>query len=92
MKIQRSNCEIVETTIDNLEDDFNQLWRSTLSYASESVMAPDIYLCAGNRVVDCSGVGNQAQVFGVIQAELPLLDAAKPFVLVGSKNSLWGNR
>ena len=92
VKIQRSNCEIVETTIDNLEDDFNQLWRSTLSYASESVMAPDIYLCAGNRVVDCSGVGNQAQVFGVIQAELPLLDAAKPFVLVGSKNSLWGNR
>ena len=90
VKIQRSNCSIVETRVEDMEENFNRLWRECLTYASESIVAPDIYLCSGSRVVDCSGAGSQPQVFGVIQAELPMLDPAAPFFLIGSKNQVWG--
>ncbi|MGE4353677.1 MAG: hydantoinase/oxoprolinase family protein [Oscillospiraceae bacterium] len=89
VKIQRSNGVVVKTDHENIKSDFDKLWNNMITYSSESSIAPDLYLCSGGRLLDCSGASGQDLAYNVIKAELPLISSEKDIYLVASKNSLW---
>ena len=52
IKIQRGYSKAVKTTVDASEDTMKSLWEDMAVYQSEVILRPDIYICAGARVMD----------------------------------------
>lgn len=92
IKIQRSNGVVMETSMETVEETFDKVWEKTCRFAAESLVSPDIYLCSGTRVIDCSGMNGREQTLNVLKSGLSSLDPYKKMVLVGSKNSSWGSK
>jgi len=52
IKIQRGYSKAVKTTVDEAENQMESLWEDMAVYQSEVILRPDIYICAGARVMD----------------------------------------
>ena len=88
IKIQRSNGLCVKTTMENVSDDLKKIWDASSDFSSEIRINPDVYVIAGSRVIDYSGIPEYAQVNGLIEAELADRAPGDELILVLAKNSL----
>ena len=88
IKIQRSNGGCVVTTMENAAEDLKKIWDASSNFSSEVRINPDVYVVAGSRVIDYSGIPEYAQVSGLIQAELADKGPKEEINLVLAKNSL----
>ena len=88
IKIQRSNGGCVVTTMENAAEDLKKIWDASSNFSSEVRINPDVYVVAGSRVIDYSGIPEYAQVSGLIQAELADKGPKEEIILVLAKNSL----
>ena len=88
IKIQRSDGGCVRTTMQNVADDLKQIWDASSNFSSEVRINPDVYVIAGSRVIDYSGIPEYAQVAGLIEAELADKQPDDDIILVLAKNAL----
>ena len=88
IKIQRSDGGCVRTTMQNVADDLKQIWDASSNFSSEVRINPDVYVIAGSRVIDYSGIPEYAQVAGLIEAELSDKQPDDDIILVLAKNAL----
>lgn len=88
IKIQRSNGECIKTTMRESADVLKKMWDASSDFSSEVRINPDVYVIAGSRVIDYSGIPEYSQVSGLIQAELADKEAGEEIILVLAKNSL----
>ena len=65
-----------------------KLWHGASNFSSEIRINPDVYVVAGSRVMDYSGIPELAQVSGLIEAELGDWAANDPLILVLARNEL----
>ncbi len=86
VKVQRSAGKVVTATAGTMGEALAGLWGEMISFAAETVIAPDVYLCVENRVVDCSGMLNCEQARNVLSAETMYLDPDREIILIAVKN------
>ena len=72
----------------NVADDLKKIWDSSSNFSSEVRINPDVYVIAGSRVIDYSGIPEYAQVEGLIEAELADKEPDDEIILVLAKNAL----
>lgn len=92
IKVQCSDGKVVPTLVSGLERDLYSLWEKVSDFSTDIAIAPDIFLCIGSRVVDCTGVNEKEQALNILSSEVLFCPEDEPLVLVGTRNTLWGNK
>ncbi len=88
VKIQRSNGLCMRTVMRQATADLKQIWDKASDFSSEVRINPDVYVIAGPRVIDYSGIPEYSQVAGLIEAELADRAPEEGLILVLAKNAL----
>lgn len=88
VKVQRANGLVETTTMEHVSEILEKLWHGASNFSSEVRINPDVYVIAGSRVMDYSGIPELAQVSGLIEAELGDWNHADPLILVLARNEL----
>jgi len=88
VKIQRSNGVTQTTVMERAAEDLKKLWDEASNFSSEVRINPDVYVIAGSRVMDYSGIPEYAQVSGLMEAELCDKKPEDEIILVLARNEL----
>lgn len=88
VKIQRSNGVAQTTVMERAAEDLKKLWDEASNFSSEVRINPDVYVIAGSRVMDYSGIPEYGQVSGLMEAELSDKKPEDEIILVLARNEL----
>ncbi|HWR42961.1 hydantoinase/oxoprolinase family protein [Sporomusa sp.] len=88
IKIQRANGFVECTTMKEAADTLKRMWDTTSNFSREVRINPDVYVIAGSRVLDYSGIPEFTQVSGLIEAELCDQAPEDELILVLARNEL----
>lgn len=88
IKIQRANGLVERTDMENVIPVLQRLWEKASNFSSEVRINPDVYVIAGSRVMDYSGIPELVQVSGLIEAELCDQAPEGELILVLARNEL----
>ncbi len=83
IRLQRSNAIVAQANAGDGLDQLRQLWESATLYNGDSVIVPDVFLVAGRRILDLSGVHALDQALALSRGELDGLSPDAPVVLIG---------
>ncbi len=86
VKIQRRDGMALSTTVSDVMVGIKKVWDACSLYRSDMLLVPDVFILAGSRLLDYSGISNLEQIEKVLETELITLDADMPLVVVGGKN------
>jgi len=88
IKVQRANGFVERTTMKNASDTLRRMWDNASNFSSEVRINPDVYVIAGSRFLDYSGIPELIQVSGLIEAELGDYAPEDDLILVLARNEL----
>ena len=83
IRVQRSDGVVAEATAQTALAEMRRLWEEVTIYNGDSVITPDMFMIAGRRVVDLSGVNSIDQAMAVTRSELDGLTADASIALIG---------
>jgi len=82
IRIQRSDGVVAQASAANGLQQLRDLWESVTIYNGDSVIAPDMFVVAGRRIVDLSGITALDQAIAISRGELEGLPPEAPVVLI----------
>ena len=82
IRIQRSDGVVAQSSAANGLQRLRELWESVTIYNGDSVIAPDMFVVAGRRIVDLSGITALDQAIAISRGELEGLAPEAPVVLI----------
>jgi N-methylhydantoinase A len=82
IRIQRSDAVVVGACAANGLDQLKRVWEDVTIYNGDSVITPDVFVVAGRRVVDLSGVTALEQALAIGRSELEGLAPETPVALI----------
>ncbi|HEX7812532.1 MAG TPA: hypothetical protein VF460_11540, partial [Burkholderiales bacterium] len=82
IRIQRSDGVVAQSSAANGLQRLQELWESVTIYNGDSVIAPDMFVVAGRRIVDLSGITALDQAIAISRGELEGLAPEAPVVLI----------
>jgi N-methylhydantoinase A/oxoprolinase/acetone carboxylase beta subunit len=82
IRVQRSDGVVAEATAQNGLAEMRRLWEEVTIYNGDSVIMPDMFVIAGRRVVDLSGVSALEQALAIGRSELEGLAPEAPVALI----------
>lgn len=88
VKVQRANALVETSSMEHIREVLEKLWHGASNFSSEIRINPDVYVVAGSRVIDYSGIPELGQVTGLIEAELGDWSNGEPLILVVARNEL----
>lgn len=88
IKVQRTNGNVLRTTVGRASEELKGIWDMSSNFAGEVRINPDVYVIAGSRMLDYSGIPELAQVAGLIEAELCDREPEEACVLAVAKNDV----
>jgi len=83
IRIQRSHGEVRQVPAGRAAEALRTFWTDTTIYNGDSVIAPDMFVIVGGRVVDLSGIVAVDQAIAVAQSELEGLAADAAVAMIG---------
>ncbi len=83
IRVQRGDAMVTAATAASGPDALRRLWETVTIYNGDSVITPDLFVIAGRRVVDLSGVITLDQALAIGGSELEGLPPEAPVVLIG---------
>ena len=87
IRIQRSDGVVQQTrALDGLQQ-LRELWESVTVYNGDSVIAPDMFVVAGRRIVDLCGITVLDQAIAISRGELEGLPPETPVVLISMQGA-----
>src|SRR4051812_6173759 len=87
IRIQRSDGVIMQAPAGASLERLRALWESVTIYNGDSVIAPDMFVIAGRRIVDLCGITVLDQAIAVSRGELEGLPPETPVVLIGMQGA-----
>jgi N-methylhydantoinase A/oxoprolinase/acetone carboxylase beta subunit len=87
VRIQRSDGVVAQATAADGLRQLRELWESVTIYNGDSVIAPDMFVVAGRRIVDLSGITAVDQAIAISRGELEGLAPEAPVVLVSMQGA-----
>jgi len=88
IKVQRTNSFVERSTMKDAAVTLRRMWDSASNFSSEMRINPDVYVLAGSRFLDYSGIPELIQVAGLIEAELGDCEPETELILVLARNEL----
>jgi N-methylhydantoinase A/oxoprolinase/acetone carboxylase beta subunit len=85
IRLQRSKGEVVSCLSQNAISEVKRLWENNMAFLADAVIYPEIYLLAGGRVSDLSGMTTFEQVEAFIKSELTALRPDEKIILIAVK-------
>ena len=82
IRVQRSHALVVGASAANGLDQLRRVWEEVTIYNGDSVITPDVFVIAGRRVVDLSGVTALDQALAIGRSELDGLAPETPVALI----------
>jgi N-methylhydantoinase A len=82
IRVQRSHATVVGASASNGLDQLRRVWEEVTIYNGDSVITPDVFVIAGRRVVDLSGVTALDQALAIGRSELDGLAPETPVTLI----------
>jgi len=82
IRVQRSHALVVGASAGNGLDQLRRVWEQVTIYNGDSVITPDVFVIAGRRVVDLSGVHALDQALAIGRSELDGLAPETPVALI----------
>lgn len=85
---QREDGVAVETTIAGVRSTVTNVWNELLTYKSDIILTPDIYLCIGAKIVDFEGLQDLEQLTMLMDSELLMRSGNESVIVIGAKNDM----
>jgi N-methylhydantoinase A/oxoprolinase/acetone carboxylase beta subunit len=82
IRVQRSDGVVARATAQSGLAEMRRLWEEVTIYNGDSVITPDMFMIAGRRVVDLSGVSALEQALAIGRSELEGLAPEEPVALI----------
>ncbi|MBI3530061.1 MAG: hydantoinase/oxoprolinase family protein [Betaproteobacteria bacterium] len=87
IRIQRSDGVVRQASASDGLQQLRSLWESVTIYNGDSVIAPDMFVVAGRRIVDLSGITALDQAIAISRGELEGLPPEAPVVLISMQGA-----
>ena len=87
IRIQRSDGVVAQSSAANGLQQLRELWESVTIYNGDSVIAPDMFVVAGRRIVDLCGITALDQAIAISRGELEGLPPETPVVLISMQGA-----
>ncbi|GAA2184836.1 hydantoinase/oxoprolinase family protein [Brooklawnia cerclae] len=88
IKVQRANAQADTVTPQDASEAIVHAWNNTGNYSMQMVLNPDVYIIAGGRLVDYSGLPELDQVTGLFASEFEDIAPDEPVIVVAARNEL----
>ena len=82
IRVQRSDALVVGASAGSGLDQLKRVWEQVTIYNGDSVITPDVFVIAGRRVVDLSGISALDQALAIGRSELEGLAPDAPVALI----------
>jgi N-methylhydantoinase A len=82
IRVQRSNGVVTQACASDGLQQLRRLWESVTIYNGDSVIAPDMFVVAGRRILDLCGITALDQAIAISRGELEGLPPEAPVVLI----------
>jgi N-methylhydantoinase A len=82
IRVQRSDALVVGADAGSGLDQLKRVWEQATIYNGDSVITPDVFVIAGRRVVDLSGLAALDQALAIGRSELEGLAPDTPVALI----------
>jgi len=86
VKIQRRDGLVTTATVSDLEGAFSKLWDACMTYQSDIMITPDMFVILGSRLLDYSGISTVEQIQKVLATEMIDVDESTEVIVIGGKN------
>jgi N-methylhydantoinase A len=87
IRIQRSDGFVKQACAGDGLQQLRSLWESVTVYNGDSVIAPDMFIVAGRRIVDLCGITAIDQAIAISRGELEGLPPEAPVVLISMQGA-----
>ncbi|HKB84505.1 MAG TPA: hydantoinase/oxoprolinase family protein, partial [Burkholderiales bacterium] len=87
IRIQRSDGVVTQASASDGLQQLRSLWESVTIYNGDSVIAPDMFVVAGRRIVDLCGITALDQAVAISRSELEGLPPEAPVVLISMQGA-----
>jgi hypothetical protein len=87
IRVQRSNGVVTQACASDGLQQLRRLWESVTIYNGDSVIAPDMFVVAGRRIVDLCGITALDQAIAISCGELEGLPSEVPVVLISMQGA-----
>lgn len=88
IKIQRGDGDATVFKVENWEEETTKMWNNMLVYKNEMVRTPDLYLCAGGKVLDYANTVNLEQLKVIMETEFIDMESNDEVILIGARTEL----
>ena len=85
---QRENAIAVSTTIAGVRSSATRLWNESLTYKSDIILNPDIYLAIGAKIADFEGLQSLDQLTMLMDSELMMRASNEEAIVIAAKNDM----
>jgi hypothetical protein len=82
IRVQRADGAVQPSTAAQGLAQLRQTWEAATIYNGDAVITPDVFVIAGRRVVDLSGINSLDQASAVAHSELEGMPGDAPVVLI----------
>jgi len=82
IRVQRSHGVVLRASAGTGLQQLRRVWEDVTIYNGDSVITPDVFVIAGRRVLDLSGVTTLDQALAISRGELEGLSAEAPIALI----------
>ena len=82
IRVQRGHGVVLGANAGNGVQQLRRVWEEVTIYNGDSVITPDVFVIAGRRVLDLSGINTLDQAVAISRGELEGLPAEAPVALI----------
>ena len=86
IKVQRGDGAAIRTTAAEWETELKKLWDRMLSYKTDMVAVPDIYMCINGKFLEYISISKFEQLKVIINTEMIGVSGDTPLLFIGAKN------
>jgi hypothetical protein len=83
IRVQRSDAQVLAGSAGAAMEQLRRVWDEVTIYNGDSVITPDVFVIAGRRVVDLSGVSTLEQALTIGRSELEGLPDDAAIAIIG---------
>ncbi|HHE54794.1 MAG TPA: hydantoinase [Caldithrix abyssi] len=85
VRLQINGGQVVQTTVENVRPQVNQLIESLTTFGDAGPLIPDIFVLVSFRIIDLTGLVEAQQIVALLEVELKNIAKGEPVVLIGAK-------
>ena len=89
IRVQRRDGLVLTAAYADLADSLKTVWTKACSFSSDIMLIPDIYVIAGSRILDYSGMTKLEPVKDLLSAELAgIPEGDGQLIIIGARNDI----